>query len=48
LANINLFSKVNNIELVVGKGAQLVRAAGGAGVLIGKAKNKAIIKLKSG
>lgn len=48
LANIKLFSKVNNIEMTIGKGAQLVRAAGGAGVLIGKAKNKAIIKLKSG
>lgn len=44
---INLFSIVNNIELKPYKGAQLARAAGVGSLLIGKVKNKIILKLNS-
>jgi len=48
LANISLFSVVNNIELVPFKGSKIVRSAGTGSVLIGKVGGKAIIKLRSG
>jgi len=45
--DINLFTIINNIELKPFKGATLVRAAGTSCLLIGKTKEKALIKLNS-
>jgi len=45
--DINLFTIINNIELKPFKGATLVRAAGTGCLLIGKIKEKALIKLNS-
>jgi len=48
VTKINLFSIVNNIELIPYKGAQIARAAGLGCLLIGKIKNKILVKLNSG
>jgi len=47
IKKINLFTIINNIELVPYQGAKIVRAAGTGGLLIGKIKEKAVIKLNS-
>src|SRR5690349_4626084 len=41
---IKLFSKISNIELKPNKGAQLIRAAGASCLLIGKKRDKVILK----
>ncbi|GAB4477774.1 MAG: 50S ribosomal protein L2 [Anaerolineales bacterium] len=48
IANIPVGTMVHNIELKVGKGGQLVRAAGGAAQLLAKEGNYAQIRLPSG
>ena len=48
LQYIPLFSNVSNIELRPFKGSSLCRAAGTSCLLVGKIKNKCILKLKSG
>ncbi|MDH5543749.1 MAG: 50S ribosomal protein L2 [Nitrospinota bacterium] len=48
LAKIPVGTFVHAIELRPGKGAQLVRSAGGSAQLLGKEGDKAIIKLTSG
>ena len=48
LNDVKLFSTVSNLELKPYKGSQLIRAAGSSCLLIGKVKNKAILKLNSG
>lgn len=47
LKNIGLFTIVNNIEKAPFCGAQITRSAGTGSLLIGKNKNKAILKLNS-
>jgi len=46
--NISFFSLVNNVELKPFQGAQIVRSAGTSCVIIGKQKQKIILKLSSG
>ena len=48
LKNIPVGTIVHNIELQVGKGAQLVRAAGGSAQLMAKEGNYATLRLPSG
>jgi len=48
IANIPVGTMVHNIELKVGKGGQLVRAAGSAAQLLAKEGNYAQIRLPSG
>lgn len=48
LKNIPVGTVVHNIELQVGKGAQLVRAAGGSAQLMAKEGNYATLRLPSG
>lgn len=48
LKNIPIGVSIHNIELVPGKGGQIVRSAGGAAVIIGKDKLYAHVKLPSG
>lgn len=48
LKDYNLFSLVNNIEFLPFSGASLARAAGTSCILIGKKKDKIIIKSKTG
>ncbi len=48
IANIPVGTMVHNIELKVGKGGQLVRAAGGSAQLLAKEGNYAQIRLPSG
>jgi large subunit ribosomal protein L2 len=48
LLNINLFTTINNIELVPYYGAKIAKAAGSSGILIGKFLDKALVKLGSG
>jgi len=48
LKYIPLFSNVSNIELRAYAGSTLCRAANTSGLLVGKIKNKCILKLKSG
>ena len=48
LKNIPVGTIIHNIEMKVGKGAQLVRSAGGYAQLVGKDAGKALIKLRSG
>jgi large subunit ribosomal protein L2 len=48
LRNIPAGTTVHNIELKPGKGAQMVRSAGGAAQLVAKEGNYALIKLPSG
>jgi large subunit ribosomal protein L2 len=45
--DINLFTIINNIELIPFKGSKIVRAAGTGSLLIGKIKEKVLIKLNS-
>ena len=48
LLNIPVGSLIHNIELTPGKGAQLVRSAGVAAVLMAKSSKHATVKLPSG
>lgn len=48
IKNIPVGTFVHNIELAIGKGAQLVRSAGGSAQLMAKEGNYATIKLPSG
>ena len=48
LENIPLGSTIHNIEMMPGKGAQLVRSAGGGAQLIAKDGNYVQIRLSSG
>jgi large subunit ribosomal protein L2 len=48
LKNIPLGTMVHNVELKIGKGAQMVRSAGGYGQLMAKEKGYVQIKLPSG
>lgn len=48
VSEVKLFSLVSNLEIYPFSGAKCIRAAGMCAVLIGKDKNKAILKLKSG
>src|SRR3989344_2146083 len=48
LRNIPIGVQIHNIELTPGKGGQIIRSAGGAGVIIGKDDWYAHIKLPSG
>jgi len=48
LANIPVGTIIHNIELYPGKGAQLVRAAGGAAQLMAKENGMATVRLASG
>ncbi|RAP31795.1 50S ribosomal protein L2 [Candidatus Marinamargulisbacteria bacterium SCGC AG-410-N11] len=48
LKDIPVGTNIHNIELKVGKGAQLVRAAGASAVLMGKHETRVIVKLPSG
>ena len=48
LRNIPLGTTVHNIELRPGKGAQMVRSAGGAAQLVAKEGDYALVKLPSG
>jgi large subunit ribosomal protein L2 len=48
LVNIPLGTQVHNIELHLGKGGQLVRAAGGAAQLMAKEGGNALVRLPSG
>jgi len=48
ISNIPVGTMVHNIELKVGRGGQLVRAAGGAAQLLAKEGNYAQIRLPSG
>jgi large subunit ribosomal protein L2 len=45
---ITPFSIINNIELIPYNGSKLVRSAGSSALIIGRFKNKVIIKLVSG
>src|ERR1700726_4517084 len=48
LRNIPPGTSIHNLELKPGKGAQMVRSAGGAGQLIAKKADYALVKLPSG
>jgi large subunit ribosomal protein L2 len=48
LANIPLGTTIHNIELVPGKGGQIVRSAGASAQLLGKEGDFAIVRLPSG
>jgi large subunit ribosomal protein L2 len=48
LANIPLGTTIHNIELVPGKGGQIVRSAGASAQLLGKEGDHAIVRLPSG
>ena len=50
IKNINLFTKICNVELYPFQGMQLVRAAGGKALIISRIfdKNQSVLKLKSG
>ena len=48
LANIPVGTQIHNIEITMGKGAQLVRAAGTYAVITAKNENYVTIKLPSG
>lgn len=48
LKNIPIGVEIHNIELTPGKGAQIIRSAGGTGVIIGKDERYAHVKLPSG
>ena len=48
LSQIPLGTTIHNVELVPGKGAQMVRSAGGSAVLVAREGNFARIKLPSG
>ena len=48
LGNIPLGTQVHNIELKIGKGAQLVRSAGSSAQLVAKEGNYALLRLPSG
>ena len=48
LSQIPIGVKINSIEILQNKGAQLIRAAGSYATIVSKLKNIAILKLKSG
>ena len=48
LRNIPIGVEIHAVELIPGKGAQIIRSAGGSGVIIGKDENFAHIKFPSG
>jgi large subunit ribosomal protein L2 len=48
LQYVNLFTLVNNVESRPYKGAAIARAAGTSCLLVGKKKDKIILKFKSG
>ena len=45
--NLNLFSVISNIEIRIGKGFKIARAAGVSGLLVAKTLTNAYIKLNS-
>jgi large subunit ribosomal protein L2 len=47
LENIPLGTDVHNIELIPGKGGQLIRAAGGSAKILAKEKNFVVLRLSS-
>lgn len=48
LRNIPVGIEIHNVELIPGNGAQMIRSAGGSGVIIGKDDFYALMKLPSG
>lgn len=48
LKNIPIGVEIHNVELIPGQGAQVIRSAGSAGVIIGKDETHALVKLPSG
>jgi large subunit ribosomal protein L2 len=48
LKNIPIGTKIFNIELIPGKGGQLIRSGGCSGILIGHEMGKTLIRLASG
>lgn len=48
MTNIPLGTVIHNIEMKIGKGAQLVRSAGAAAQLMAKDGNQVLVKLPSG
>lgn len=48
LSNIPVGTAVHNLEIVPGKGAQMVRSAGGAATIVGFEENYTLVKLPSG